>query len=203
MVRPAAVLAVTAAAFIFAGLASSHTGRRAAVAAPGLTCGVERWPVKTLADPGERGIHFTARPASIAALTKLPVVIGIGGARGVGTEQKNFRVKAKLVGIKVESDRDFHLVIADPRTGATMIAEFPNKTCTNGAPAAKRAKMETARAAILQACGFTPDAGYHHLTGTATISGIAFFDFLHRQTGHAPNGVELHPVLRFTGRCTG
>jgi hypothetical protein len=203
MVRPAAVLAVTAAAFVFAGLASSHTGRHYVVAAPGLKCGVERWPEKTLADPAEPSINFTARSGSIDALTKLPVTVGFGGARGVGTEQRNFRVKAKLVGIKTESDGDFHLVIADPRTGATMIAEFPSKTCTNGAPAAKRKKMETARAAILQACGFTPSSGYHHLTGTASINGIAFFDFLHRQTGHAPNGVELHPVLRFTGHCTG
>jgi hypothetical protein len=159
--------------------------------------------VKTLADPAERSIHFTARAKSIDALTRLPVVVGIGGARGIGTEQSSFKVKAILVGIKVESDQDFHLVIADPRTRAQMIAEFPNRTCTNGAPAAKRAKMETARAAVLTACGLTPNAGYQPLKGTATITGIAFFDFIHRQIGHAPNGIELHPVLRFTGQCTG
>jgi hypothetical protein len=27
--------------------------------------------------------------------------------------------------------------------------------------------------------------------------GVAFFDFLHGQTGVAPNGIELHPVLGF------
>jgi hypothetical protein len=27
--------------------------------------------------------------------------------------------------------------------------------------------------------------------------GVAFFDFLHGQTGVAPNGIELHPVLDF------
>jgi hypothetical protein len=193
---------VTAAAFVFAGLASSQSGRHHAVAAPALVCGVERWPVKTLADPDEPSIRFTARPSSVSALARLPVATGIGGARGVGTEQRNYRVRAKLVGIMVEGDQDFHLVIAGMTTGATMIVEFPNRSCTKGAPAVQRAKMERARSAVIQACGFTPTTGFHQLTGTATITGIAFFDFLHRQTGHAPNGIELHPVLRFTGQCT-
>jgi hypothetical protein len=26
---------------------------------------------------------------------------------------------------------------------------------------------------------------------------VAFFDFLHGQTGVAPNGIELHPILGF------
>jgi hypothetical protein len=37
------------------------------------------------------------------------------------------------------------------------------------------------------------------LSGTATIEGVGFLDFLHGQRGVAPNGIELHPVLRFTG----
>jgi hypothetical protein len=31
------------------------------------------------------------------------------------------------------------------------------------------------------------------------MTGAAFFDFIHGQTGVAPNGIELHPVLAF--RC--
>jgi hypothetical protein len=38
---------------------------------------------------------------------------------------------------------------------------------------------------------------YRSLSGTATVSGVIFFDFLHGQRGVAPNGIELHPVLRF------
>jgi hypothetical protein len=34
--------------------------------------------------------------------------------------------------------------------------------------------------------------------------GVAFFDVLHSQSGVAPNGIELHPVLRVDGlTCTG
>ncbi len=28
-----------------------------------------------------------------------------------------------------------------------------------------------------------------------TVTGVGFFDLLHGQTGVAPNGVELHPLL--------
>jgi hypothetical protein len=31
----------------------------------------------------------------------------------------------------------------------------------------------------------------------ARVTGVAFFDFLHGQTGVAPNGIKLHPVLEF------
>jgi len=27
------------------------------------------------------------------------------------------------------------------------------------------------------------------------VTGVGFFDFLHGQTGVAPNGIELHPLL--------
>lgn len=34
---------------------------------------------------------------------------------------------------------------------------------------------------------------------SARVTGVAFFDFDHGQTGVAPNAIELHPVLAF--RC--
>jgi hypothetical protein len=37
------------------------------------------------------------------------------------------------------------------------------------------------------------------LCAKAVVTGVAFFDFLHGQTGVAPNAIELHPVLAF--RC--
>jgi hypothetical protein len=201
--RPLVIVAVTAAAFVFAGLASPHAGRHRVAAAPAFKCGVERWPVKTLADPDAPHISKRAVSRTVDSLARLDVVIGIGGARGVGVELKRVKVKAKLVGIKTEPDGDFHLVIKDPETGMKMIVEFPNSGCTHGAPAALRKKMQAARVAVVDACGFTPNSGYHHVNGDVTVTGVPFFDFIHRQTGHAPNGIELHPVLRFTGHCTG
>jgi hypothetical protein len=37
------------------------------------------------------------------------------------------------------------------------------------------------------------------LCAKARVSGVAFFDFFHGQTGVASNAIELHPVLAF--RC--
>jgi hypothetical protein len=37
------------------------------------------------------------------------------------------------------------------------------------------------------------------LCARARITGVAFFDFPHGQTGVAPNAIELHPILGF--RC--
>ncbi len=31
----------------------------------------------------------------------------------------------------------------------------------------------------------------------STLSGVAFWDFKHGQTGVAPNAIELHPILGF------
>jgi hypothetical protein len=63
--------------------------------------------------------------------------------------------------------------------------------------------MAKARAAFVRACGYPSSSSFHFLRGTATITGVGFFDAIHGQTGVAPNGVELHPVLRFSvkGAC--
>jgi hypothetical protein len=37
------------------------------------------------------------------------------------------------------------------------------------------------------------------LCASAELTGVAFFDFFHHQTGVAPNEIELHPLLAF--RC--
>ena len=36
------------------------------------------------------------------------------------------------------------------------------------------------------------------LKGRATVTGVGCFDIPHGQTGIAPNGIELHPVLKFS-----
>jgi hypothetical protein len=36
---------------------------------------------------------------------------------------------------------------------------------------------------------------YPHLR--VRVSGVLFFDFAHGQSGHAPNYVELHPIVSF------
>lgn len=182
----------------------------AEVTSPGLACetpGMRSWAVKTLGDPNARTVNMTPHPTTVEALAKTrrpaPAVYHIGTRlHGVGTTA--FRVVADLVGAQTMADRDVHLVIADPRTGQTMVAEFPDVRCWGAKTSFAEPIMQKARASFLAACG-SVDGGYRHLSGRATITGVGFFDRFHRHLvlGTAPNAIELHPVLRFTvGSCT-
>ena len=57
--------------------------------------------------------------------------------------------------------------------------------------------MSRARTALVAACG-PPTTSSRRLIGTATITGVGFFDPIDGQTGAAPNSIELHPVVAFT-----
>jgi hypothetical protein len=124
-----------------------------------------------------------------------------GRARVRPVETSTYRVHAHLVASKLEEDSDFHLVIADPRTGGTMIVEFPAISCTLTAKPLLRRRMQAARLAFIRACGFPSSSHFDLLRGAAMITGVGFFDYRHGQTGVAPNAIELHPVIGFKGAC--
>jgi hypothetical protein len=186
--------------FAWAGIAPAKTTAQQSKQAG---CGVERWSVKTLADPAGRRLELNPKATTIRALRakQAPAYSSLRRLRGV--ERTTFRVQAALVEMKLEDDSDIHLVIADPRdSGETLIAEFPSASCTGGATRKARTKMRRARSALVAACG-SPSRSFTKLHGTATISGVGFFDQIHGQTGVAPNGIELHPVVSFTGATCG
>jgi hypothetical protein len=77
-----------------------------------------------------------------------------------------------------------------------MIVELPSAGCAARSFVAPR--MRRARAAFTRACGAQMSSGFSTLQGTATVTGVGFFDFRHHQRGVALNGIELHPLLRFS-----
>jgi hypothetical protein len=164
-------------------------------------CGVERWPIKTMSDPQAGRVRLAATRTTIAALRKRTQPATLGTARIAPVETHTYRIPARLVAYKLEADSDVHLVVADPKTGGTMIAEFPLLSCVHNATPATRKRIGAARAALLRACGTPSPSSFRALTGTATVTGVGFFDFKHGQTGVAPNGIELHPVVAFSGVC--
>ena len=165
---------------IAAGIASAQPTRQEMSAIP--LCGTERWTVKTLQDrPKLLPVHTT----TIAYLTSLPAPSLLPDTR-LPFERHIFRVRARVGLIRLGDDQDFHVVLSDAQ-GRTMIAESPAPGCTSGATANRRRQMAAARKAVR----FCP--------GMATVTGVAFWDFNHGQTGVAPNAIELHPVLAF--RC--
>jgi hypothetical protein len=165
------------------------------------TCGVEAWAVKTLSDSAAHEVDLRPRLTTVETLAALRAP-GNVGTRMPGAEMRTWRIRVRLLWQKLEGDSDVHLVLADPKTGRTMIAELPSPGCV-GAAAGVAAQMASARSALARACG-PPTTSFTRLSGTATIDGVAFFDFAHGQRGAARNEVELHPVLRFSpgpGRC--
>jgi hypothetical protein len=194
MVRAAVLFAAASAAAALA-LSPAPTTR----AEGGAACGVERWPVKTLSDSLTDQVKFKPEKTSIPALRSRPAPgVGTSTPRIKGVETTTYRVKAKLLEFVVEDDRDIHLVIGAPASpNKTMIVEFPDPTCPGARDSAKRDRMARARNALIAACG-EPTATFKHLSGKARIKGVGFFDVKHGQTGVAPNGIELHPVLGFS-----
>ena len=158
----------------------------------GASCGIDRWPVKTLADPGARQVDFAVRPATVRYLGSLRANPGGQDSRGP-LETRVFGVQARLVGVKRESDSDYHLILSEG--GATMIAEMPLTACTSGAQ--HRYAMSTARAELERAIGGPIGESWIHPGLRVRVAGVLFFDFPHGQSGHARNYAELHPVTGF------
>jgi hypothetical protein len=158
----------------------------------GAACGVERWPVKTLSDPGARRVDFAVHPATVRYLGSLRASPGGQDTRSP-LESRVFGVQARLVSVKREADSDYHLVVSDG--GGTMIAEMPFTGCTSGAQ--HRYAMATARAELERAVGGPVGDSWIHPYLRVRVVGVLFFDFPHGQSGHARNYAELHPVIGF------
>jgi hypothetical protein len=159
-------------------------------------CGVERWSVKTGTDPQAPSValgsyvsstiynfHQSVRPASLPS-----------NGRVAPRETTQYRLSGTLTKYVRESDSDYHLVIQDS-AGRTMIIELPASNCVGAGspfgPGISRARSQfDAR--------FTATTSMKTTSTAVTIKGVGFWDFLHGQTGVAPNGIEVHPVLDIT-----
>lgn len=163
-----------------------------------LKCGEERWPVKTLSDRRARLVDFDPSHATVDDLRRKDrPSVGVDTPRLPGVERTTYRLRARLVEFVSEDDRDVHLVIASlKRRSRTMIVEFPDVRCNGARHSIKKAALRRARDGLIASCG-TPSSMFSQLRGRATVTGVGFFDLLHGQTGVAPNGIELHPVLGF------
>ncbi len=176
--------------------AEFDTEHEALIANPYATtgnCGVERWSVKTgtdadadLVDLGNPVSQTISYLRSLTAPATPPA-----NNRVQPAEITNFVLDATLVEYKLENDSDYHLVIEDGQ-GNTMIAEIPDPACVGaGSPMAdgianSRQQFDSA---------YTATSSFKTANIPVQLTGVAMFDFLHGQTGVAPNGIELHPVV--------
>ncbi len=156
-------------------------------------CGVERWSVKTGTDADVALVNLNSQTTTtIAALRALAQPSSLPANNRIQpTETTVYVVDATLTQYKLETDSDYHLVIQDAG-GNTMIAEIPAPGCVgSGSPFA--AKIGVARSTFDGK--FTATSSFQTANIPVRITGVGFFDFLHGQTGVAPNGIEIHPIL--------
>jgi hypothetical protein len=178
--RVAIGVALVAVAGVVASWASRPQQTSAATARA--DCGVERWTIKTL---GDRPSLLPARPSTIKALTSVAAPSYLPQATRLPFERHVYRVTAAVTLVRPEDDGDYHVVLQDG-AGRTMIAESPLVSCGRSATLQRQQQIAAARARV-------------RLCPRASVTGVAFFDFYHGQTGVAPNAIELHPILDF--RC--
>lgn len=159
-----------------------------------IACGTERWKVKTLQDEKASMVKLT-KVMPVSALVRFPAPtrkqLNASSDTRFPQEMTTYRVHALLIGYKLETDEDYHLVLKDPLTGDTMIAEIPSPECG----AKNLVQSSTVARKFVDNLG---KAGKYRRLATpikVEILGVGFFDFLHGQTGVAKNGFELHPVL--------
>ncbi|MGH8041769.1 MAG: pre-peptidase C-terminal domain-containing protein [Rudaea sp.] len=157
------------------------------------SCGVERWSVKTGTDADAGSVNLSSPQSntiitlrSWAAPNPIPP-----NNRVAPYETTTWVLNATLVEYKLENDSDYHLVIQDA-SGNTMIAEIPDPACV-GAGSPFTGDIQSARAEF--DAQYTATTSFQSANIPVQLTGVGMFDFLHGQTGVAPNGIELHPVL--------
>jgi hypothetical protein len=159
-------------------------------------CGGERWPVKIGTDLDVSRVNLSPPTATtianliaIAAPKKLQ-----DNRRIIPTETNVYVVNAILKKYMKMYDSDYHMVIADS-SGRTMIAEIPSPGCV-GSNSPFAAAIAHARAQF--DAMFNATNSFQNADVPVIITGVGFFDYLEGQTGQAPNGIELHPVIDIT-----
>jgi Bacterial Ig-like domain (group 2) len=169
-----------------------------AVAAPpltGLSCGVERWAVKTLSDPAANQVELSRVVATtVKALNELPThCSGLPNTRAFTEELVVYEVVGRIIYVRLEDDRDYHVAVEDPADSSyTIVTEVADSACAGAINSPHRDALAGARASFLALlAGRTPAS----LVGTnVRLRGVGFYDFNHGQIGRSRNCIELHPL---------
>ena len=156
-------------------------------------CGVERWSVKTGTDADVGLVNLNSSTNTTIAALRAPAAPNPIPAnnRVSPWETTQWVLNATLTLYKLESDSDYHLVLQDAG-GLTMIVEIPSPSCV-GAGSPFLPGITNARNEFN--AKFTATTSFQTANIPVKVTGVGMFDFLHGQTGVAPNGIELHPVL--------
>jgi hypothetical protein len=117
--------------------------------------------------------------------------------RRFAAERQTYRVRCRMVACKVSKTSAIHMMLQGD-TGASMKARIPSPSDTRNSNFSER--FEAARQLILRE--FLPESFsrdyYLRLIPQKLlhVTGVGYFAQRSGQAGMAPNGLELHPVLK-------
>jgi len=160
-----------------------------------LACGDERWAVKTLSDPAASQIAIT--PPTSSTISELNLLTAhcsnLPDARTYQPEFQAYEVTGVITLARLEDDRDYHVVLADPNNPSmTMVTEISDPQCQGSVTSIFRQELANARTQFESIRNGRPLAD---LMGTVLrVRGVGFYDFSHGQTGRSANCIELHPL---------
>src|SRR6267378_2934901 len=122
-----------------------------AVATCGVYCGAQRWSVKTLSDADRDKVHFAPREVTVGWLaSQKPPAHLPANRRAAPIATQTYKIRALLVGYKLEKDEDFHVVVADiENPSETMIVEIPSPDCAGACASGHAEEFRKARAVIM------------------------------------------------------
>jgi hypothetical protein len=170
----------------------------------GIYCGTERSDIKHLSDKEAVLINFSSRKCSVydfllGDTIVIPVSFSSSHIKRLPSECQVYTIECYVKFWILEQDNDYHLVCTDSNYNYKFISEIPSADCSETIASGYAANYKAAR--ILMDSLFPLFHGGKHWSNIKrkfSITGVCFHDFVHGQTGHAPKGIELHPVLSIT-----
>ena len=168
--------------------------------APANACGITRWSIKTGTDTTAVTVDTKVSvPSSVSLMGAIAAPASLPASTRVSPVEKSvYVVDATLTQYRMSDDSDYHLVLVDS-AGKTMIAELPHPDCV-GESSPFKAAIASARTAFNSQLRAT--SSFKTISVPVRVVGIGFLDDIHGQSGVAPNGIELHPVLKIEFRPT-
>jgi len=162
-------------------------------------CKGARWPVKTGTDSDAALVNTTPQDTTIAQLVVLQPPSVTTLVSDVFTTHRSAPVETttyKLTNVTLSRfhlapDRDITMIVTDGTN--QMDVEMPDPSCASGS----RFLTEITAVRNTFTSRHQPTDTFTTVNETITVAGIGFFDIPHGQPGHAPNVIELHPVLDF------
>jgi hypothetical protein len=166
---------------------------------PGLACGVERWPVKTLSDADATRVDLSrVQQTTIRALNERTVrCSGLPSGRTFAEEFEVYEVTGRVTFVRLEDDRDYHVALADPvDSSSSIVTEVADVACQGAIRSPHRGALETARNGFISLLGGKSPST---LVGAMVrVRGVGFYDFNHGQRGRSRSCLELHPILEIS-----